>query len=868
MQEVLQFFKLNIEPFVANVGILLILAWMAYFLGQRFILSTNQIFSKYHIFTGFTFGIAASLIQFFPAELMPGVYIDSRGVPILFSGIIGGPIAAVIATIMGASTRVMFGGIGANAGIAFAIAYGVSGLMARYLLQQRENILPDLKFIILLSLFASALSSLATFLLPSAVQQKLLFNLWPQLIITNVMGSIILAKLLQQIEIQSQYRKTLELTANKSLEELEKNRHYLELINNYSPGALAMFDRDMRYLFVSNHWLEYYGRPGKNVIGMSHYEDFPDIPQQWKEVHQRALNGEILKSGEDEFVRDDGVTKWVKWEVRPWYENDQSVGGIIIVSEDISELKQLTEQLKLQNINKQDQLNMVIQSTGVGIWDWYVQTGEVEFNERWAEILGYKLDELKPVSIDTWLKMAHPDDLKESEKLIQQHWNGETEHYRCEARMKHRDGHWVWVYDTGKVVEWENDKPIRMIGTHLDISQQKKYADNLKAAKIKAEEATKSKSQFLANMSHEIRTPMNGVLGISEILLSSEKLDDEQREMIETIHQSGDNLLSILNDILDFSKIESGSLELEETTFDLCEVAMNLLQLMQAKAEKKGIRLVNQCNKDRLIIIGDKFRFHQILLNLISNAIKFTDTGFVELWSKIKTLENNEIELTIGVRDTGIGISAKGLSKIFEDFSQEDNSITRRFGGTGLGLSICRQLVQLMGGEIYVDSEQGQGSCFYFTLQLKQGNEADIKQRIHTIEDEIKSHQAHILVVEDNPVNARVSRGMLQKLGCSIDLAENGLIACDKVKINHYDLVFMDMQMPVMDGLEATKIIRNFELNNQIERTPIVAMTANAMIEHETQCLEAGMDAYITKPIKMEKLQDVLQLWLSASHAE
>ncbi|MDX1285658.1 MAG: ATP-binding protein, partial [Draconibacterium sp.] len=310
-----------------------------------------------------SFGVVASLIQLFPAELIPGVFIDTRGVPIMFAGIIGGPVAGVIATIFGALTRYLLGGIGIYAGLVFATVFGLGGILSGYLLHRKDVFLPSIKFSIFMALIVSASASVATLFLPPEVRYKLLTTLWPMLIIANIIGCIVFTKILQQIEIQKQYSETLEVKNVEQLQEILKQQKYLEILNKYSPGALAMFDNDMRYLLVSNRWLSDYGREGKDVIGMSHYEDFPEIPDKWRNIHRRALQGETLKSDQDLFRREDGVDQWLRWEVRPWYDSDNKIGGIIIFSEDITRLKELekekishfktaTESAELANRNK------------------------------------------------------------------------------------------------------------------------------------------------------------------------------------------------------------------------------------------------------------------------------------------------------------------------------------------------------------------------------------------------------------------------------------------------------------------------------------------------------------------------------------
>lgn len=375
-----------------------------------------------------------------------------------------------------------------------------------------------------------------------------------------------------------------------------------------------------------------------------------------------------------------------------------------------------------------------------------------------------------------------------------------------------------------------------------------------------AEKANQAKSDFLANMSHELRTPMNGVIGMAS-LLADTQLTDEQGEYVTSITSSAESLRTLLCDILDISKIEAGALTLESIPFYFREVIRDTSALLRPLAEIKGINLDIQVAGDvPPAIWGDPARLRQIINNLVGNAIKFTHSGSVTIAAELQAHAGN---LLISVIDTGIGIPAEKMSTIFEKFTQADASITRRYGGTGLGLAITKQLVNLMSGEINVSSTSGQGSVFWFTLPLRLATADDIKH-LESIQDNgpvtgnrLPVAASRVLIVEDYPVNQVFAQKLLAKFGFrDIDLAENGLMALDACRRKKYDAIFMDCQMPVMDGLQATEKLR--EINN---RTPIIAMTANAMIGDQERCLKAGMDDYISKPLKPELLRKILGRW-------
>lgn len=401
----------------------------------------------------------------------------------------------------------------------------------------------------------------------------------------------------------------------------------------------------------------------------------------------------------------------------------------------------------------------------------------------------------------------------------------------------------------------------------IDLFSQKKELENLlikleennkelEQQKLKAEEATRVKAMFLANMSHEIRTPLNGIIGISKVLEES-NLNNKQQELTEIITTSGENLLNIINDILDFSKIESGQIQLEKIDFSLPKVINTIFKLLKFKADKKDIQLKIRLDENIPdTLIGDPYRLNQIITNLINNAIKFTEKGKVEIAAELVNKSEKEVEIHFRIVDTGIGISREGLDKLFKEFSQTESSTTRKYGGTGLGLVICKNLTSLMGGEIGVNSEKGKGSEFWFTLKFeyKESKMEEINGKMVEIPKDIK-----ILYAEDNPVNQRVTQLLLQKTGVVCDIAENGRKAFEKIKQNKYDLILMDMQMPVMDGIEATKKIRQHEQENGTEAPVyIVAVTANAFSEDKQKCFDAGMNDFISKPFKENALKQII----------
>ena len=384
----------------------------------------------------------------------------------------------------------------------------------------------------------------------------------------------------------------------------------------------------------------------------------------------------------------------------------------------------------------------------------------------------------------------------------------------------------------------------------------------LTAALAVAQAATNAKSNFLAAMSHEIRTPMNGIMGIAELLLDM-GLTEEQRDFVETLHHSADLLLTILNDILDFSKIEAGHLDVESVPFDLRRTIHETHDLLATKAAAKGLMLSHQYPDDRPDWFrGDPTRIRQVVMNLIGNAVKFTTTGSVTVVTRIEPCPEGRWHLRLAVTDTGIGIPASAHPTLFRRFTQVDSSTTRKFGGTGLGLAISKQLVELMGGTMGLDSTEGMGSTFWFELPLAINEVLPAPTTPPPAATTVPAAGfggTRVLLVDDNPVNLKVAGRMLENLDCAVVTALNGIQAIDRIGQERFDVVFMDCQMPEMDGYEATTRLRQTGV-----RTPIVAMTANALVGDRIVCLAAGMDDYVAKPIKVSALREMLSRWAQA----
>jgi two-component system, sensor histidine kinase and response regulator len=460
------------------------------------------------------------------------------------------------------------------------------------------------------------------------------------------------------------------------------------------------------------------------------------------------------------------------------------------------------------------------------------------------DITGWKTSDFYDKTT-SFAKLVHPDDEKNI-SLVMDEAIRERKTHKLEYRLRHKKGHYVWVLENGSIIYNEDGKPEWIDGVILDISQRVVMEDELRQAKAKAEASAESKASFLANMSHEIRTPMNAIIGFSDILLESE-ISGENKKHLSIISKSARSLLHLLNDILDSAKLEKNKLELDIQPFVLANSVDTVISTLWLQARNKGLELNFHIETDVADAYwGAEDRIRQVLMNILGNAIKFTEKGYVTL--TISKLQDDKIRFSVA--DSGIGIPAERLTHIFDPFTQADASMSRRFGGTGLGTSISKQLVTLMGGQIHVTSEVGMGSCFSFDLPL---TETDMPASSETTPQSVITPK-RILLADDVEQNLTLLTILLKRHGHAIFFAKDGIDAVDQFKMIKPDIILMDIQMPKMDGLTATQIIRSYEKENQLIHTPIIALTANVLIEDKLDAQQAGMDGFANKPIDIQAL--------------
>jgi PAS domain S-box-containing protein len=601
--------------------------------------------------------------------------------------------------------------------------------------------------------------------------------------------------------------------------------------------------------------------------------------------------GKVLETGKTVKMKNqtvligkDRAEYYVADSAAPIFSDDQKICGVVLIFNDMTELFKQEERLR----ENEERFNFALNGTKAGLWDWFIRPGKIVLNNRWAEMVGYELRELEPVSIETCQKLTHPEDLVKLEELLEMHFNGKTDYFECEARLKHKKGNWEWVIIRGMVVDRDKQgNPLRITGTQIDISNQKRIEFELKAqmdennslneeyisqneeliesierikkineelneAKLNAEESYRLKSAFLANMSHEIRTPMNGIIGFSE-LLKSPKLPEEKREYYSgIIIDSSKQLLIIVNDILDISQIETGKVSLVYEDVIINDLINILFAFFEPQTGSKAIKLHSHkpLSNSLSTICTDKTRLRQVLTNLLNNAIKFTHEGHIKFGYKV--IDDN---MEFFVEDTGIGIPEDLHEKVFEPFRQAELEITNHYGGTGLGLTISRKLVELLGGKIWLESQRGRGSVFYFTIPYN-SNFLGVKNTEK--QEKMVSNKFYdmvILVVEDDDVNYLFLETVLSKNNIKIHRALNGIEAVELCRNNpNIKLVLMDIKLPFMNGYEAARRIKQ-----QNPNMPIIAQTAYAMCEDRKKAIEAGCDDYISKPIIKSELLKLIE---------
>jgi PAS domain S-box-containing protein len=644
----------------------------------------------------------------------------------------------------------------------------------------------------------------------------------------------------------------------------------LEMFFDVTLDMLCVSNRQGKLQRVNHAWERILGYPtgamhGENFLHFVHPEDLAGAQAALDHLNE----GKTLLDYSNRYKTKSGGWKQIEWRAYPH-------GGLIYAAaRDITERKNAEDAMResenkyrmlFENMNAAFALHEMIYDDKGNALDYRY----LEINPMFERLTGGKSEAF----IGRTVKELMPD--------TEQYWidtfakvvaTGKPIHYQNFAREigKHFD---VYAFSPQKgrfavffvdCTERKKQEEI-ILETNLELQKAKKQAELLAD---KANEANRAKSEFLANMSHEIRTPMNGVIGMTSLLLSSE-LDEEQREYAETISRSGESLLEIINDILDYSKIEAHKLQLIKEPLQVSRIVADTVRLLSPIARSKGLQLAYTVQEVPEQLIGDSGRLRQILINLGANAVKFTEHGSVLIRVNLVCEDEAQVTLRFEIVDTGIGITAEDQSRLFQAFSQLDSSITRKYGGTGLGLAISQQLVKLMGGEIALNSEPGKGSTFHFTAIMEKTTPSHEASRAisepqaeRTVRLNPAQDQKRILLVEDDEPNQRVAIGMAKSLGHRVEVASSGTEALELLASESYDLLLMDCQMPGLDGWETTRRIRQGDAGDRCRNVPIVAYTAHALTGSRESCIEAGMNDFLSKPIRLAELAEVFRKWLS-----
>jgi len=643
----------------------------------------------------------------------------------------------------------------------------------------------------------------------------------------------------------------------------EKKLALFQAVFDEIPDVIVLKDAKGDFLLCNQTVARLYNTTPEAMVG-KHDGDF-GVPAPIADGFRENVLG-IMARGQTEVVFEDshdavtGEVRHFKSIKRPFKDADGH-NQILVIAHDITDVVHAQAQVA----QSEQRLRDVMAATQEGIWDWRVSTGHVTHNKQWYRLLGFSEGEIAD-NVEAFSAHIYPADRQVVWDRIQALMSGTDASYQSEHRMVKKDGSIIWVVDRGRIAERDaQGNPLRVVGAYADITERKRQQVELEQALGTAQEATRAKSDFLATMSHELRTPLNGILGMAQMLQLPQVDEETRHDYARTILGSGQSLLRLLNDILDLSKVEAGRLELEHSVFDLKQLMADTTLAFEELAQAKGLTLETRyCHLRSSHYLGDPLRLRQMVSNYLGNAIKFTQHGTVVLEVGEVSSDGKTPQLEFSVSDSGIGIPPEKHALLFKPFTQADSSTTRQFGGTGLGLSIVARLAELMHGQVGLESNVGIGSRFWFRAATEpQANlpitAAMVQPPGNAASNGSTTLSGRILVAEDNPVNRMVAKALLESQGLEADFVEDGQAAVDAVTGGKgYDLILMDIQMPVMDGQRATRCIREWEAAHGAKRCHIVALTAGAFEDDKQRCKEAGMDDFLAKPIDLDSLIKLL----------
>jgi PAS domain S-box-containing protein len=622
-----------------------------------------------------------------------------------------------------------------------------------------------------------------------------------------------------------------DVTDNKINQALKESEELLRNIVSNNPDHIIIQDNDLKYTFVVNPQL---GFLQSDMIGKTDYDLVDkEAAEKLTIIKQNVLTTGESKCAETSITSKSGELEYFSGTYTPKFDKSGTINGLIGYFRNVTELKQVESEHK----KSEEKFKSIFENSLAPILIADDNGNYLAANKAASKLFEYPVDEMLHMNVGDLITNNNPNAVVLYKEYIER--GEETGEF-----------YFVSKNGTPKIAQYQavRIKPDFNLSIMMDITEQKRISEELTSAKLHAEDAMNSKQQFLSNMSHEIRTPMNSIVGFTKILLKT-NLNEMQKEYLHAIKTSGEALIVLMNDILDLAKVDAGKMVFEKRSFRLEESISTIIHLFEHKAQEKNIELIKAYNKKiPRILKGDAVRLHQIIINLLSNAVKFTKEGRITMGVDLLNEDDEKITVEFSVKDTGIGIPKNKMDKIFESFEQASNFTSRVYGGTGLGLAISKQLVELQGGTISVESDLGKGSTFSFILNFEKTRD-DIELESDSLEIVTGIKNLNVLIVEDVMLNQLLLKTILTDFGFKYDVADNGIIAIDKLQANTYDIILMDLMMPEMNGFEATEYIRK-KMDSKI---PIIALTADVTTVDIEKCKAYGMNDYISKPID-EKL--------------
>ncbi len=646
-----------------------------------------------------------------------------------------------------------------------------------------------------------------------------------------------------------------DITQQKRLEkELAESKELFRTVFNNSAVAIVVADKDEKIMAWNPSFEEMLDMNKEDLFNKSVSELYP--PREWQRVRSfRVTQQGTIPDMETQVYKKNGTILEVDLSTSLIKDLDGNITGYISIMRDITKQKLAERKIK----ESENKIRIILDNSPAAITLTDEQERIVSWNKYTEEILGKTKQELLMMPVSA---LYPPDEWKRIRGANIRKKGGQ---HHFETKVIGLQGKIIDVDLSVNVLKDSQNNVIGSVGIMQDITEQKKVQKMVLQAKQEAEKANSAKSLFLANMSHEVRTPMNTIMGMMDLTLET-PLSDEQKENLQTAKDAADNLLSLLNDILDLSRVEAGKIILEYIELSIRNIVQSVVKGMSILAAKKNVELIWEVDPHvPEFVAGDPIRIRQILVNLINNAIKFTFKGKITTKIRLNFMNEHECELQFSVEDEGIGIPKDKQSNLFSVFTQVDESTTRRFGGTGLGLAICKRLVEMMGGGIWLESEEMKGSTFYFTAKFKLiKRRAEIpasageRAGFSNTAPAKKLDRLSVLLAEDNVVNQKIAVKLLEKRGWQVKAVDNGQEVLDILDKENFDLILMDAQMPILDGLATTRMIRENERKTG-KRIPIVALTARAMNDDKKKCLDVGMDGYVSKPIDINNLYETIE---------